>query len=46
MKRPNIWLTKSLYLTQNFVFYIFPNLEVNSLELSIYAKYLSPPKVV
>ena len=43
---PNVWLTKSLYLSQNFVFHIFLNLQVNSLEPSIYTTYPSLFKVV
>ena len=43
---PNVWHTKSLYLSQNFVFYIFLNLQVNNLKLSIYAVYPPLFKVV
>ena len=45
-RAPNAGLTKSLYLSQNFVFYNFPDFQVNSLEPSIHADYPPPPKVV
>ena len=39
MRVHNVYLTKSLYLSQNFVFYSFPNLQLTSLELSIHAEH-------
>ena len=42
MRAPNIIPPKFLYLSQNFIFYIFPNLQMNSLEPSIHAEYLPP----
>ena len=46
MRAPNTGLKKFLNLFRKFVFYIFPDLQSNSLDLFIHAEHPPPPKVV